>query len=315
MSLKGRRIAILAEQDFEDSELIEPLKAMKEAGAKVFVVGSGTQQIYRGKRGKATIKVDIDADKVRAEDFDAIIIPGGYAPDKMRLHQPMIDLVKKAYDLGKVIAAICHGPQLLISAEIVRERRVTSWPSVAIDLKNAGANWVDQPVVRDCNIITSRKPSDLPEFNKAIIETIEGTATMFEKEVLSKYHTVAIVGASSNPERPSHRVFSYLSDHGYNVIPVNPNEAEISGKTSYPNLSSIPEKVEVVDIFRKSEDVMPIVSETIKIGARAIWMQEGVINEEAAAKARSAGLMVVMDKCMLKEHLCLIENKQKGEDE
>jgi protease I len=174
MSLKGKRIAILAEQDFEDSELIEPLKAMKEAGAQLFVVGSGSQPSYRGKRGKATIKVDIDADKVRAEDFDAIIIPGGYAPDKMRLHQPMIDLVKRAHDLGKVIAAICHGPQLLISADIVRGRRVTSWPSVAIDLKNAGANWVDEPMVKDRNLITSRKPSDLPLFNRAIIQALGG---------------------------------------------------------------------------------------------------------------------------------------------
>jgi protease I len=174
MSLKGKIVAILAEQDFEDSELTEPLKAMKEAGAQVFVVGSGSQPSYRGKRGKATIKVDIDADKVRAEDFDAIIIPGGYAPDKMRLHQPMIDLVKRAHDLGKVIAAICHGPQLLISADIVRGRRVTSWPSVAIDLKNAGANWVDEPIVRDGNLITSRKPSDILVFNRVIIQALGG---------------------------------------------------------------------------------------------------------------------------------------------
>ena len=174
MSLKGKIVAVLAEQDFEDSELTEPLKAMKEAGAQVFVVGSGSQPSYRGKRGKTTIKVDIDADKVRAEDFDAVIIPGGYAPDKMRLHQPMIDLVKRAHDLGKVVAAICHGPQLLISADVVRGRRVTSWPSVAIDLKNAGANWVDEPVVRDGNFITSRKPSDLPVFNRAIIQALGG---------------------------------------------------------------------------------------------------------------------------------------------
>lgn len=174
MSLKGKRIAILAEQDFEDSELIEPLKTMKEAGAQVFVVGSGSQSSYKGKRGKATVKVDIDADKVRAEDFDAIIIPGGYAPDKMRLHQPMIDLVRKAHDLGRVVAAICHGPQLLISADIVRGRRLTSWPSVAIDLKNAGANWVDEPMVKDGNIITSRKPSDLPLFNSTIIRILGG---------------------------------------------------------------------------------------------------------------------------------------------
>jgi len=174
VSLKGKRIAILAEQDFEDVELMEPLKAMKEAGAQIFIVGSGSQTSYQGKRGKATIKVDIDADKVRADDFDAIIIPGGYAPDKMRLHQPMIDLVRKAHDLGKVIAAVCHGPQLLISADIVRGRRLTSWPSVAIDLKNAGANWVDEPLVKDGNIITSRRPSDLPLFNRAIIQALGG---------------------------------------------------------------------------------------------------------------------------------------------
>jgi protease I len=174
MSLKGKIVAILAEQDFEDVELTEPLKAMKEEGAQVFVVGSGTQPSYKGKRGKATIKVDISADKVRAEDFDAVIIPGGYAPDKMRLHQPMIDLVKRVHELGKVVAAICHGPQLLISADIVRGRRVTSWPSVAIDLKNAGAKWVDKPVVRDMNLITSRKPSDLPVFDRAIIQALGG---------------------------------------------------------------------------------------------------------------------------------------------
>jgi protease I len=171
--LEGKRIAILAEEDFEDVELVEPLKAMKEAGAKVVVVGSGSKPRYKGKRGTATVRVDAIAERVKAEDFDAIIVPGGYAPDKMRLHQPMIDLVRKAHDLGKVVAAVCHGPQLLISADIVRGRRVTSWPSVAVDLKNAGADWVDEPVVRDGNLITSRKPADLPRFNKAIIEALE----------------------------------------------------------------------------------------------------------------------------------------------
>ncbi len=170
--LAGKRIVILAEEGFEDAELTEPLKAMKDAGAKVLVVGSGSQESYKGKRGMTTIKVDTTADKVKVENFDAVIVPGGYAPDKMRLHQPMIDLVRKAYAAGKIVAAICHGPQLLISADIVRGRRVTSWPSVAIDLKNAGANWVDEQVVQDGNLITSRKPADLPRFNKAIIEAL-----------------------------------------------------------------------------------------------------------------------------------------------
>ena len=170
--LNGKRIAILAEEDFEDSELIEPLRAMKNAGVKVLIVGSGSQESYRGKRGSATVRVDATADNVKAEDFDAIIVPGGYAPDKMRLHQSMIDLVRKAHDSGKIIAAICHGPQLLISAEIVRGHPVTSWPSIAVDLRNAGADWVDAPVVQDGNLITSRKPADLPTYNKAIIEAL-----------------------------------------------------------------------------------------------------------------------------------------------
>ena len=170
--LDGKKIAILAEEGFEDSEIIEPMRAMKNAGAKVAVVGSGSQETYKGKRGSATVRVDTTADNVKAEDFDAIIIPGGYAPDKMRLHQSMVDLVRKAYDLGKVVAAICHGPQLLVSAEIARGRQVTSWPSIAVDLKNAGAEWINAPVVQDKNLITSRKPADLPAFNKAIIEAL-----------------------------------------------------------------------------------------------------------------------------------------------
>ena len=169
---EGKRIAILVEEGFEDHELDEPLKAMKEAGAEVVVMGSGSKDSYQGKRGRVTIKPDTTANKVRAEDFDAIIVPGGYAPDKMRLHQPMIDLVRKASDAGKIIAAICHGPQLLISADIVRGRRLTSWLSIAVDLKNAGANWVDEAVVRDGNLITSREVADLPRFNEAIIEAL-----------------------------------------------------------------------------------------------------------------------------------------------
>lgn len=170
--LAGKRIAILAEQDFEDSELMEPLRAMKDAGASVLIVGSGSKRTYKGKRGLAEVVVGTTADKVNANQFDAIIVPGGYAPDKMRLHQPMIDLVQMAHAEGKIIAAICHGPQLLISADIVKGRRVTSWPSVAVDLKNAGAIWVDEPMVRDGSIITARKPADLPKFNKAIIEAL-----------------------------------------------------------------------------------------------------------------------------------------------
>jgi protease I len=173
--LDGKRIAILVEEGFEDSELIEPLRAMKDANARVVIVGSGSRDSYGGKRGSANVKADTTADKVNGKDFDAIIVPGGHAPDRMRLYQSMIDLVKDAYDSGKVVAAICHGPQLLISAGILRDRQVTSWPSVAVDLKNAGANWIDEPVVRDGTLITSRKPADIPKFNKALIEALVGS--------------------------------------------------------------------------------------------------------------------------------------------
>jgi protease I len=170
--LDGKRIAILAEEGFEDSELTEPLRAMRDAEARVVIVGSGTRNTYQGKRGAATVKVDVSADKVSADDFDAVIIPGGYAPDKMRLHQAMVDLVREAFNAGKPVAAICHGPQLLISADVVKGRRVTSWPSISVDLRNAGAEWVDEPVVQDGNLITARKPSDLPRFNQAVIRAL-----------------------------------------------------------------------------------------------------------------------------------------------
>jgi predicted CoA-binding protein len=125
---------------------------------------------------------------------------------------------------------------------------------------------------------------------------------MHEEKILNGYRTVAVVGLSPDPNRPSHKVASYLAQHGYEIIPVNPNAHEILGRPSYPDLQSLPQSVEIVDIFRRSEEVMPIVDEAIKIGAKAVWMQEGVINEAAAARARDAGLLVVMDKCMRKEH-------------
>ena len=134
-----------------------------------------------------------------------------------------------------------------------------------------------------------------------------------EEKILNTYRTVAVVGLSPKAERPSHRVATYLREQGYRIIPVNPKEKEILGETSYPDLASIPDPIEVVEIFRGTEEVLPIVEEAVKAGAKAIWMQEGVINEEAAASAREAGLMVIMDKCMLKEHIRLRVNADAGE--
>jgi len=126
-----------------------------------------------------------------------------------------------------------------------------------------------------------------------------------EEKILKAYQTVAVVGLSPKSDRASFKVASYLKEQGYRVIPVNPQAKEILGEICYPDLASIPEPVEVVDIFRSSEQVPAIVEEAIKVGAKAVWMQEGVINEEAAARAKEAGLLVVMDKCMRKESLKL----------
>ena len=124
-----------------------------------------------------------------------------------------------------------------------------------------------------------------------------------EEEIIENSRVVAMVGLSSNPERPSNRVARYLMENGYKVIPVNPNEKEILGETCYPDLGSIGQAVDMVDIFRKSEDVLPIAEEAVRIGAKVVWMQEGVINEEAAILARRAGLEVVMNKCVRKVHI------------
>ena len=123
-----------------------------------------------------------------------------------------------------------------------------------------------------------------------------------EKEILSFSRVVAVVGLSAKLDRPSYKVASYLKEQGYKIIPVNPAEKKILGELCYPDLASVPELVDVVDVFRRSEEVLPIVEEAIRIGAKAVWMQEGVINKAAAARAREAGLLVVMDKCMRKEH-------------
>ncbi len=129
----------------------------------------------------------------------------------------------------------------------------------------------------------------------------EGQMNEIEK-IIKDSKTIAVVGMSNKLGRPSLTVASYLKGQGYRIIPVNPTIQEVNGERCYPDLASLPERVDIVDIFRRSEDVPPVVDEAIRTGAKAIWMQEGVVNEEAARKAREAGLIVVMDKCMLKEH-------------
>jgi len=173
MSPTGKRVAMLIEDGFEDTELTGPLQLLRDAGLTVTVVGPHAGREYTGKRG-ARVSSDVAAGGVRAADFDAVVIPGGHAPDRMRMRHAMVDLARDAMDAGKPVAAICHGPQVLISADVLRGRTVTCWPSIAIDVRNAGGLYVDRPVVEDGNLITSRKPDDVPQFTAAILKALEG---------------------------------------------------------------------------------------------------------------------------------------------
>ena len=173
-SLNGKNIALLATDGFEDSELTQPLEAFKQAGATVMIVSNGKDKIT-GKNG-TDITVDMSIDEVSAADFDGLLLPGGVQnPDAMRTEEAAVDLVSDFFEQHKPVAAICHAPWLLIEADVVRGRKVTSWPSLKTDLVNAGANWIDEEVVTDQGLVTSRKPDDLDAFcAKAIEEFAEG---------------------------------------------------------------------------------------------------------------------------------------------
>jgi len=172
LPLAGKRVAMLVEDEFEDRELTGPLEALRAAGADVKLVGPNAGAEYRGKRGH-TVAADLAAGAARVDDFAALVIPGGHAPDRMRMRHAMVDLTRDFNERGKLVAAICHGPQLLISANALRGRTITCWPSIAIDVKNAGGLYVDKPVVEDGHIITSRKPDDVPVFSEAIIRALQ----------------------------------------------------------------------------------------------------------------------------------------------
>ena len=172
MELKGKRIAILAEDNYQELELWYPLLRMREAGAEVVVIGMPGVEQYHSKLGYP-VTVDATADDVSAEDFDALIVPGGYAPDRMRRHQAMIDLVRGVYERGGIIAAICHAAWVLVSAGIMKGKRATCVPAIKDDVINAGAIYMDEEVVQDGNRITSRVPSDLPAFCRTIITALK----------------------------------------------------------------------------------------------------------------------------------------------
>ncbi len=172
MSLKGQRVAVLAEDYYQELELWYPVLRLREAGAEVIVVGTGSAETYTGKHGYP-VTVDVAIDEVQASDFDAVVIPGGYAPDRLRRYAAVNDFARQMFLDGKVVASICHGAWVLVSADVLRGRTATCFSGIKDDVINAGADYVDREVVQDGNLITSREPDDLPAFCQAIIAALE----------------------------------------------------------------------------------------------------------------------------------------------
>ena len=171
--LNNRKIAILTENGFEESELVSPKQALEEAGATVHIVSPQSDKVKAMKEHQWSIELQVDKNigDVHADDYDGLMLPGGvFNPDKLRTNPDAISFIKDFFQSGKPVAAICHGPQTLISAGVVRGRKMTSYPSIKQDMINAGVNWVDEEVVVDQGLVTSRSPKDLPAFNAKMVE-------------------------------------------------------------------------------------------------------------------------------------------------
>ena len=169
------KVAFILDNMYEDSEFRVPFDRVKEAGHEPVVVGLEAGKQLTGKSDGDTVTTDKAVGDVSSDEFAALVIPGGYSPDKIRTDAKMVQLTKNLHDSGKPVAAICHAGWMLAEADIVKGKTVTSWPSIRTDLVNAGAEWVDQEVVEDGNLITSRKPDDLEAFTKALLSQIEQT--------------------------------------------------------------------------------------------------------------------------------------------
>ncbi|MBC7556257.1 MAG: type 1 glutamine amidotransferase [Chryseobacterium sp.] len=173
--LKNKKVAILSADGFEQSELESPLKKLKDEGAEVHVISlkSGEIKGMTDHKWGNAVKVDKTIDEAKVSDYDALVLPGGVInPDALRNNEKAVKFVKDFFNENKLVASICHGPQTLINAEVVKGKKMTSYPSIRKDLENAGAHWVDEQVIKDGNLITSRNPSDLDAFNSKIVETL-----------------------------------------------------------------------------------------------------------------------------------------------
>ena len=172
MTLEGKKVAILAENGYEELELWYPYYRMIEEGATVVLIGSGTSSKYVGKKGNYPVIVDKNINEVDSKEFDALIIPGGWAPDNLRRHRKIIDFTREIFEQNKTVAAICHAGSLLVSANVLNGKTATCFMAIKDDMINAGINFVDEAVVIDGNLVTSRTPQDLPAFCKGIITTL-----------------------------------------------------------------------------------------------------------------------------------------------
>jgi protease I len=167
------KIAFIMDEMFEDSEFQVPFDRVSDAGHEAVIVGLEKGKTVRGKKDKVAVRTDVSIEEVSADDFDALVIPGGYSPDKIRSNGDMVAFTQKIHGAGKPIAAICHAGWMLAEADVISGKTVTSWPSIKTDLVNAGAKWVDKEVVEDGNIITSRNPDDLDAFVAAILAQLK----------------------------------------------------------------------------------------------------------------------------------------------
>lgn len=167
------KVAMILGQDFEDSEFRVPYRGLREVGHHVDVLGAAEGEMVDGKRNEERIRIDRKASDVDPQSYHAVVVPGGYSPDHLRTDAGVVDFMKRFARTNRPIAAVCHGPQLLIEAELVSGRTMTSWPSVRKDLENAGAEWVDRDVVEDGQFITSRKPEDLEAFTKTLLSRLQ----------------------------------------------------------------------------------------------------------------------------------------------
>jgi protease I len=176
------KIGVLIGKDFEDSEYTRPAEEFKKAGYTLVHVGLKQGDVVKGKKEGTPVKIDMDAKNARPQEFDALLIPGGYSPDNLRAYDEPVRFVREFMQSGKPVFAICHAPQLLITAQTLKGRKITGWKSIIVDIKNAGADFYDREVVEDGNLISSRSPADIPAFVEAALKKLASSRSVVEVE-------------------------------------------------------------------------------------------------------------------------------------